>query len=107
MGLVDTLKWLWDPRTNEQKRYETNPLQRHSQELKIYIKGNETPFERVIEFDDFRMGSLGSYRYDSSDVNEWLRKRAKNGIKLDNVWYPPDSIERIEIGEFRSENIEE
>lgn len=107
MKLIDTLKWLWDPRTEDQKKYEEDPLQRHTQELKIYIKDIETPFERVIEFDDFRMGSIGSYRYDVTDVNEWLNKRAKNGIKLNNVWYSPAQIARIEIGEFRSENIEE
>jgi hypothetical protein len=107
MGLVDTLKWLWDPRTDEQKRYETDPLRRYTQHLTVYIKGVGKPFERYIEFEDSNFGDW-YIRVDlDDDIREWLNNRAKKGIKVDDVWYPPDMIERIELGEHTVEEIKE
>lgn len=105
MGLVDTLKWLWDPRTEEQVKYETDPLRRYTQTLTIYIKGIETPFERVVEFEDTEFGDW-LMRVDlDNDVRDWLDKRAKKGVTIDKTWYAPDQILRIEIGEHTVEEI--
>jgi hypothetical protein len=104
MGLVGTLKWLWDPRSKEQKRYDEDPLQRHTQTLHIYIKGVPEPFVRVLDYEDTKYGSLGVFRVDlDCRVNEWLVNRGTNGVKIDQVWYAPDQIVRIEIGKHTVE----
>ena len=107
MGLTDTLKWLWDPRTEEQKRYETDPLRRYTQTLYVYIKGIDTPFERVIDFEDIEVGDWYMRVDLDNDVREWLNERAEKGVIIDKVWYAPDQIVRIEIGEHTVEDIDE
>lgn len=105
MGVIDSLKWLWDPRTEEQKRYETDPLRRYTQHLTVYIKDIEEPFKRYIEFEDHNFGDW-YIRVDLDDkVREWLDKRATKGIRFDRVWYPPDQILRIELGERTVEEL--
>ncbi len=105
MGLVDTLKWLWDPTTEKQKRYETDPLRRYTQTLTIYIKGIDTPFERVLEFEDVSVGDW-EFRVDlDNDVRDWLDKRSEKGVTIGKTWYAPDQIVRIEIGEHAVEEI--
>ena len=99
MGLIDTLKWLWDPRSEEQKRYETDPLRRYTQHLTVYVKSIEEPFKRYLEFEDRKFGDW-YIRVDLDDeVREWLSKRATKGIRFDNVWYPPEQVLRIELNE--------
>ena len=107
MGLISALKWMWDPTTEEQKRYKTDPLRRYTQTLYVYIKGIDTPFERVIEFEDVAFGDW-LMRVDlDNDVREWLNERAEKGVIIDKVWYAPDQIVRIEIGEHTVEDIDE
>ena len=111
MGLFDTLKWLWDPREPEQRAYDAwdkqTPLQRHIQHLQIYIKGQAEPFARILEYQDQNYGSLGNWRIDLDDrVSEWLGRCGTKGVQIDSVWYSPDQIERIEIGEKIIEPIE-
>jgi len=106
MGIVDSLKWLWDPRSEEQKRYDEDPLQRHTQTLHIYIKDVPDPFVRVLDYEDTRFGSLGVFRVDlGRNVQEWLSNRGSKGVTIDQVWYAPDQIVRIEIGEHNVELI--
>lgn len=105
MGIVDTLKWLWDPRTEEEKRYETDPLLRYTQEVRVFIVGIEKPFERVLNYQDGELnGFLFRVDFDLK-VRNWLDRRGEKGIKLDDVWYPPAMIERIELGEHTVEEI--
>jgi hypothetical protein len=40
-----------------------------------------------------------------SEVNRWLSGRTSNGIQVDGVWYSPNQIERIELGEKTVEEI--
>lgn len=102
---ISTLKWLWDPRTDEQKRRKPNPLRRYTQTFYIYIKGIDTPFERVLELEDRDFGEFKN-RVDLEDsVHAWLSYRGKTGIIIDKVWYAPDQIVRIEIGEYTVEEI--
>jgi len=106
MGIVDSLKWLWDPRSEEQKRYDEDPLQRYTQTLHIYIKDVPDPFVRVLDYEDTRFGSLGVFRVDlGRNVQEWLSNRGSKGVTIDQVWYAPDQIVRIEIGEHTVELI--
>lgn len=107
MGLISALKWLWDPRTEEQKRYETDPLRCYTQTLNIYIKGIDTPFERVIEFEDVSVGDWLMRVNLANDVQKWLNERAEKGVTIDKTWYAPDQILRIEIGEHTVEEINE
>jgi hypothetical protein len=111
MGILDTLKWLWDPRDPDQKTYNAwdavTPLQRHTQKAIIYIKNVDEPFFRVIECEDRDCGSLGKWRVDIDDrVSTWLAQRGTKGIRIDDIWYAPDQIERIELGEKTVESIE-
>ena len=106
MKLIDTLKWLWDPRSEEQKRYDEDPLQRYTQTLHIYIKDVPDPFVRVLDYEDTRFGSLGVFRVDlGRNVQEWLSNRGSKGVTIDQVWYSPEQIVRIEIGEHTVELI--
>jgi hypothetical protein len=110
MGLIDTLKWLWDPTTEEQRQYRAwnaqTPLQRHIQHIRIYIKGIDVPFKVTLKFEDKELGDW-LMRVDlDDDVRAWLSRRAKNGVTVDDVWYAPNMIERIELGEKTVESIE-
>lgn len=104
MGLFATLKWLWDPRDADEKAYDAwdkrTPLQQHTQHLTIYIKDAETPFERTLGFKDFKISSFGNFRINvDREVRDWLDKCGTTGVKIDNVWYSPDQIVRIELGD--------
>ena len=111
MGILDTLAWLWDPRDKDQKAYDawnkTEPLQRHTQELDVYIVGIEQPFKRVLTFEDFEIGGIfDTMRVNLDDeVSQWLARRGRNGVKIDDVWYSPSQIERIELGKKTVESI--
>src|SRR6056297_1381696 len=106
MGIINTLKWLWDPRTEEEKRYETDPLRYYTQEVRVFINNIETPFERVLEFEDREISDWILRVNLEDDVRDWLNKRGEKGIRIDNVWYPPAMIERIELGEHTVEEIQ-
>lgn len=115
MKIIDTIKWLWDPRTEKEKAYDKwnreTPLQRREQKIAIYIKNREEPIITTVRVVDFETGGSGTLRYASSEncfntmVNEWLDNRAKNGIRIDSVWYSPETILRIELGESKLEAI--
>lgn len=108
MGIVSTLKWLWDPRTEDEKSYskwsEQAPLQRRTQELVIYIRDRTEPFRCDYTQEDFRTSDW-TFRRASNDgifndyLNEWLGERGSKGIRIDDIWYSPEMIERIELGE--------
>jgi hypothetical protein len=115
MSFVEKLKWFWDPRTDEDKQYakwdQETPLQRRIQKLDVYIKNRETPFTISYSEEDIKTGSIGALRFASnkdtfdSSLKEWLGNRGSRGITIDSVWYSPESIERIELGEQRLENL--
>ena len=117
MGILDTLKWLWDPRTDEQKEYEQwdseTPLQKRTQKLRVIVKGENGKLTHRIEYslEDWKTG-MGTMRWASDEqtfehfLNEWIADRATQGIRIDSVWYSPETIERIELGEQKLELIE-
>jgi len=98
MSLIEKLKWFWDPRTEEEKSYKTDPLRRYTQEVRVFINDIEAPFERVLEFEDQEIRGWYFRVNLEDDVQDWLNKRSEKGIRIDNVWYPPAMIERIELG---------
>jgi hypothetical protein len=99
MGLIDTLKWLWDPRTEEEKRYETDPLRQYTQKFLIYIKGIDEPFARNLIFTDVDADGWMFRVNLERAVSKWLAQRGVDGVEIDDTWYPPDMILRIEMGE--------
>jgi hypothetical protein len=106
MGLISTLKWLWDPRTEEQKTSQKGPLRRFTQHCIIHIIGVEETFEKYIVFEDKDFYDDWVFRVDiKHDIKNWLGARAEKGVKLNDVWYPPSMIERIELGELTVEEI--
>lgn len=115
MKMLETLKWLWDPRSDEQKAYakweQETPLQRRTQELVIYIRDREEPFRCDYKQEDFQSGDWSWRRASSVSVfngylNDWLNDRGSKGIRIDDVWYSPEVIERIELGKSVLEPIE-
>lgn len=105
MSFIDTLKWMWDPRTEDEKRYETDPLRRYTQNFRIYIKGVEQSIDCSISLKDVEINGW-VWRVDlDQEVRDWLNKRAVKGVRIDDVWYPPEQILRIEIGEHTVEMI--
>lgn len=106
MGIISTLKWLWDPRTEEQKTRQSAPLRRYTQQCIIHIIGVEEVFEKNIAFEDQDFGSDWVFRVDiKHDIQNWLGARAEKGIKINDVWYPPAMIECIELGKLTVEEI--
>jgi hypothetical protein len=109
MSLIEKLKWFWNPQTEAEKAYETDPLRRRNQLLKVYIKGVDNPFIRVYSQEDvrgrdwvFRNANENSF---NSDLNSWLDKRGSDGIRIGNVWHAPESIDRIELGQQTVEEL--
>lgn len=110
MSIVDTLKWMWDPRDKDEKEYDSwdtaTPLKRHTQIMNVYIKNIEQPFNRMLEYEDRHIGSFGNLRVDLNDeVSKWLAQRGTKGIRIDTVWYSPEMIERIELVDTLVEDI--
>jgi len=105
MSFIEKLKWIWDPRTDEEKRHVTDPLRRYTQEFRVFVNNIEEPFERVLEFEDKEYN--GWYlRVDlEEDVRKWLDRRGEKGVRIDDVWYPPAMIKRIELGKHTVEEI--
>jgi hypothetical protein len=110
MGLISALKWMWDPTSDEDKKYKewnkNTPLQRHTQDMLIYIKGVDTPFHREISFEDADVSEWLIRCHLDYEVRQWLAGCGTKGVKMDNVWYAPSMIERIELTERRVETIE-
>ena len=109
MGLLDTLKWLWDPSTPEQKAYaawdKATPLQTHTQHFTVWLTGIVEPFELSTEFHDFHGGSFGNMRIDVYYYTQRLRdKWGTKGITIRGIFYPPARIEKIEIGRVEVAN---
>lgn len=113
MGLIATLKWLWDTRSDEEKAYDVwdkiTPLHRKTQTMKIFIKDLAEPVEVTFSIKD-RMTGFGTWRVTENFndcASEWLDARGKNGIRIDDVWYAPEQIVRIECGDIETSDITE
>jgi hypothetical protein len=106
MSIIEKLKWFWDPRTEEEKRYKADPLRRYTQEVRVFVNNIEEPFERVLEFEDQEISGWIFRANFKRDMRDWLNRRGEKGIRIDDVWYPPAMIERIELGEHTAEEIQ-
>jgi len=109
MGLLDTLKWLWDPSTPRQKAYaawdNATPLQTHTQYFTVWLTGIAEPFEISNKVYDFAGGSFGNIRINLDDYTQRRRdKWGAHGITIQGVFYPPARIEKIEIGRVEVAN---
>lgn len=108
MGLFSALKWIWDPRTEEDKIYDDwdkkTPLQIREQTLFVFIKDLKEPLVVTFSRKDWN-GGFGTMRWASdkktfdSLLAEWIGDRGHLGIHIDSVWYSPKNIERIELGD--------
>lgn len=109
MSLIEKLKSMFDTRTEAEKAYQTDPLRRRNQYMKVYVKGLDKPLIRVYSREDFKVGAYMFRNADvdsfNSDLNRWLAGRGSNGIRIDNIWYAPESIDRIELGEQTVEEL--
>lgn len=110
MRIMEKLKRVWDPHTDEDKAYQKwdrkTPRQRREQKLAVHIKDHEEPLiVRYIQEDDRVRWASNKGTFDSY-LNSWLTERGSRGIRLGSVWYSPEVILRIElVGESKLEEI--
>lgn len=109
MSFFDKLKWLWDPHKYDMEEYKkhisVNPLRRRTQNLKVYIKGNNVPYDVTYSRKDQYGGMVDVIRYASHEetfnscLQSWITARGSHGIHIGYSWFPPHTIDRIEFGE--------
>lgn len=112
--IMNTLKWLWDPRSDQEKAHEewekTAPMMRRTQKLTVHIKNME-PFNIFFSRTDIDYKDFGTQRWASEkdifedQLRKYLGNRGTKGIQIDSVWFSPEVIERIELGEQTVEEI--
>jgi len=115
MRFWNTLKRLWDPRTEEEKAYDDwdkkTPLQRKTVKLQIFSAGMKEPEIGSFTTKDIDTKSFGILRFASDDnifrklLTAHISAITSKGHLINNVWYSP--IERIEISKSTLEIIEE
>lgn len=98
MSFIETVKWLWDPRTEEEKMCEDGPFRRYTQEFLIFIKGIASPHIHQYIVQDMECGPIDIRVDINHNIQKWLENRANLGVRVKDTWYPPEQIERIEIG---------
>lgn len=114
MKIIEKLLWIYDPRTDEKKAYEkwdkTTPLQKRTQKLLVHVKDAHAPLVYNYVKEDWKFGKE-NHRWASSEKNFnvglkiWLKKRATEGIMIGDIWYGPESVLRIELGEQTLEDL--
>ena len=78
---------------------------RRVQCLKVFIKGINKPFEINFTREDY---NIGDWRYDEASnletfenqLKTYLDARGTKGIRIEDTWYSPASIDRIVLGEM-------
>ena len=108
MKLLEALNNFLNPQDDQEKAYNLwnakTPLQRRVQRLRVYIQGESEPIltDYILKDREF---SVGKMRWASNEdkfnrmLRDWLKSRGTKGIQIDNIWYSPESIVRIELGE--------
>lgn len=95
MGILDTLKWLWDPRTDRQKEYERwdneTPLQRRTQKLKVVTKDDFGKRTHGIEY------SLEDWEAPGWVLSDGLVTNNHSSIFLTSGLLPEERAEFISI----------
>lgn len=114
MGIVEKLLWIWNPQTQEQKDYakwdKSAPHQQRTQKLLVYIKDIDDPLVYDYVVKDWAIGKE-NFRWASVERNfnihikHWIEERACEGIFIDDVWYGPESILRIELDKQTLEDL--
>lgn len=114
MKLLEALNNFLDSRSDEEKAYDSwnakTPLQRRVQRLRVYIQGEAEPILTDYVLKD-RKDGFGTMRWASNEdtfnsmLRDWLNRRGTKGIQIDNIWYSPKSIVRIDLGEQTIEAI--
>lgn len=84
---------------------------RRVQSLKVFIKGINKPFEINFVRDDQVIG--GCHFSDASNLETfeyhlktYLDSRGTKGIRIEDTWYSPASIDRIVLGEMTYTELE-
>jgi hypothetical protein len=114
MSLIEKLKNFWDPRTDKEKAYDewdrVTPMQKRTQTLRVYVRDRQEPFTVKYTLKDWRWsGEIMRRASDKQTFNrclsDWIEDRGTKGIRDGAVWYSPESILRIELGEQTVEAI--
>jgi hypothetical protein len=112
-SIKDTLKWLWDPRSDQAKKYQEwenkTPLKRRTQKLTVFIKDKEpvgTVFSRKdIDNELIKLRLASDKDVFEDQLHEWLSQRGTKGILIGSAWFGPEVIEWIQLGEQTAEDL--
>jgi hypothetical protein len=114
MSLIEKLKNFLDTRDDKEKAYDewdrVTPMQKRTQMLRVYVRDREEPFTVKYTLKDwYWSGEIMRRASDKQTFNrylsDWIEDRGTKGIRDDAVWYSPESILRIELGEQTVEAI--
>ena len=106
MSIIDTLKGLWDPRTEKEKMEQKQPLMKACCTLHVYVQGDKFAKKAYVHAQDLEAGSLGIFRFASDEksfkgsINDALRAIQTRGIITEAGWFPAERIDRVTIGEI-------
>lgn len=73
--------------------------------IRIFLVGEADPIEQVCEIKDVEFMANDTLRYATDKslfkrrLDDYLKTIPKNGITVDNKWFPPKKVDYIEIGE--------
>ena len=108
MSLWEKLKWMWDPRTEEEKAYaewnRVTPLQKRSVTLYISIAGKSASLEMRYTLKDEYLGD-DIVRWATDDslfrsrLKDYLQDIPEKGLMVGNYWYSPKMISKVFVGE--------
>ena len=78
---------------------------RRVQSLNVYIKGISKPFEINFVREDYK---IGQWRCDEASnletfeihLKTYLDARGTKGIRIEDTWYSPASIDKVELGKM-------
>jgi hypothetical protein len=108
MSLIEKLKNFWDTRTDKEKAYDewnrATPMQKRSQKMLVYVRDLEEPFTVTYTLKDWylygdKMRRASDKKTFNRYLSDWIEERGAKGIRDGSVWYSPESILRIELGE--------
>jgi hypothetical protein len=108
MSLIEKLKNFLDTRDDKEKAYDewnrVTPMQKRTQTLMVYVRDREEPFTVTYTLKDWlwhgdKMRRASDKQTFNIYLSDWIEERGAKGIRDGSVWYSPESILRIELGE--------
>ena len=108
MSLWEKLKWMWDPRTDEEKAYaewnRVTPIQKRTVTLYVAIEGKSTDLQmRYTVKDEYLGDDVVRWATDDSlfrsRLKDYLQDIPEKGLMAGKYWYAPKTISKVFVGE--------